>query len=112
VEAAVRRYALVLSTAGSEEVALRIARALVEGRLAACVNVLPGSRSVYRWAGRLAEEREWLLLVKTAEDLLASVRQTIRQLHDYELPEVLVLPIGGGDEAYLAWLEQSLEPRP
>lgn len=105
-----RRYAVVLTTAGSEEVASRIARALVERRLAACVNILPGARSFYRWRGGVSDDPEVLLVVKTAEDLLPAVQRAVRELHTYELPEGILLPVQGGDPAYLAWLEESLLP--
>lgn len=105
-----RRYALVLTTAETQEIAAGIARRLVERRLAACVNILPGARSIYRWRGSVSDEPEALLVVKTAEDLLPAVQRAVRELHTYELPEVLLLPIEGGDPAYLAWLEESLAP--
>ncbi len=105
-----RRYCVVLTTAGSEEVARRIARALVERRLAACVNVVPSVRSLYRWKGEVTEDEELLLVIKTAEDLFPSVRAAIRELHSYELPEAILLPIRDGDPGYLAWLEESLAP--
>ncbi len=105
-----RRYAVVLTTAGTEELAARIARALVERRLAACVNVLPGARSIYRWRGSVSDDKEVLLVVKTAEDLLPAIGRAVRELHSYELPEIALLRIEGGDPAYLAWLEESLAP--
>lgn len=97
-------YAVVLSSAGSREQASALARALVERGLAACVNVVGPVRSVYRWKGSIADEEEHLLLVKTREDLAPRVAAAVRELHSYELPEILVLPVRGGDPDYLAWL--------
>ena len=103
------QFVLVMTTAGSEEQAVQIARGLVERRLAACVNVSSLGCSVYRWDGKIQEEEEKLLIVKTSERLFERVRQTIRELHSYEVPEVLAIPIRGGDRDYLRWLGESLD---
>lgn len=103
-------YAVVLTTAGSDEVAERIARGLVERRLAACVNCVPGVVSTYRWRGEVARDEERLLVVKTRASRLPAVEAAIRELHDYELPEVLVLPVSGGSRAYLDWLAGEVDP--
>jgi len=95
----------VLSTCESEEQALRIARRLLERRLAACVNIVPGMTSVYRWKGAVEESREWLLVIKTRRELFGSLRAEIEREHSYEVPEVVALPIVDGAEAYLRWLE-------
>lgn len=83
-----------------------IARALVERRLAACVNVVPGVRSFYRWQGKLEEDQESTLLVKTRADRVEELTRAVRELHPYEVPEVIALPIeaGAGNPAYLAWV--------
>ena len=99
-------FALVLTTAGTDEEAQRIARALVEDRLAACVNVAPKVTSVYRWKGAVLTETEFLLLIKTRRELFPRVRETVRRLHSYELPEVLLIPIEGGEDNYLRWLAE------
>ena len=101
--------AVVFCTAGSEAEASRIAGALVERRLAACVNVVPGISSTYRWEGETKTDSEWLLIVKTRRDRLEDVSRAIRELHSYELPEIVMLDIGDGDAAYLAWIDASLE---
>lgn len=106
-ETPVGRFAVVLTTAGSEESARRLASALVERRLAACVNVVPGIASVYRWEGKVHTDDECLLIVKTRAERVAEVEATIRERHDYDLPEVLVLPVSGGSTAYLSWVEES-----
>jgi periplasmic divalent cation tolerance protein len=96
---------MVFSTVGSERNALRISRALVSARLAACVNVVPGIRSIYRWKGKTEEGREFLLIVKTRATNLSRVEETIRKLHTYEVPEILSLRIEKGSDRYLRWLE-------
>jgi periplasmic divalent cation tolerance protein len=103
------QFILVLTTAGSEEQAVQIGRGLVERRLAACVNVSSLGCSIYRWQGKIEEEEEKLLIVKTSERLFERVREAIRELHSYEVPEVLAIPIREGDKDYLRWLGESLE---
>lgn len=100
---------LVLTTAGSKEEAQRIARTLVERRLAACVNLVQRVESVYRWQGNIEEAEEWLLLIKTTSAAFERVRDAINELHSYELPECICLAIDGGSSAYLEWLEDSVE---
>jgi periplasmic divalent cation tolerance protein len=95
---------LVLTTVPSAEVGERIARALVEARLAACVNVLPAMLSVYRWKGEVQQETEHQLVIKTARRRLAALQEQLDQLHPYDLPEFLVLPVEDGDPAYLSWV--------
>ena len=93
---------LVLCTAPDEEVAARLARGLVDARLAACVNVIPGLRSFYRWKGAVAEDAELQLLIKTRRARLPALREWIAAHHPYEVPELLALAIEGGGAAYLA----------
>jgi len=100
---------IVLSTAGSENEARKIARQLVERRLAACVNIVSRIESTYRWQGKVESNQEWLLLIKTSADRFDSVRDAIRELHSYELPECIAIPIEDGSSEYLDWMEQSLE---
>lgn len=94
----------VLVTAPDAETGTRIARQLVEERLAACVNLLPGVRSIYRWQGAVEEDAEVLLVIKTAGERLSDVAARVKDLHPYALPEVVALPIVGGSAAYLDWL--------
>ena len=96
---------LILSTADKEELAKGIASALVETGEAACVNIVPGIQSIYRWKGEVCVEGEFLLLIKSTTERFEAVRKKIRQLHSYELPEIIALPINGGDPDYLSWLE-------
>ena len=95
---------IILSTAGERE-ARGIAQALVMQHLAACVNIIP-VESVYRWEGKLCEDREHLLIIKTVTSNADSVMHEIRNLHSYELPEMIVLPVSGGYPLYLQWLAE------
>lgn len=95
---------LVLTTTANREEAERIAHALVEERLAACVNVIGGVHSVYRWKNSVEAAEEVLLLIKTRDVAVDAVSERVHQLHSYEVPEFLVLEVGGGSEAYLAWI--------
>jgi periplasmic divalent cation tolerance protein len=98
---------VVLSTCGSAEEAERIARALVEGRLAACVNILPGLRSIYRWEGAIEDAQECLLLIKTTRDQFERLEAEVRRLHSYEVPELLAVQVVAGPEDYLNWITES-----
>ncbi len=100
---------VVGTTVGDEEQALLIARELVARRLAACVNVIPGMRSVYRWQGRICRDTEYLLLVKTLAGEYPAVAAAIRELHSYELPEILAFDVTRGDEGFLAWIRDSVD---
>jgi periplasmic divalent cation tolerance protein len=102
------RLVLATTTAPDLETAERIARRLVEDRLAACVQIVQGIRSVYRWQGRVQEEPEVLLLVKTAEPQLPRIESLLHQIHPYELPELAAVPISSGSAAYLRWLTECL----
>ena len=92
-------------TAGSEEEALNLGRALVEARLAACANVIPATTSVYWWEGAVRQEAESVLIVKTRDALVETVTERIRTLHGYECPCVLALPVAGGHHPFLDWIE-------
>ena len=95
---------VVLVTTPSPERAAEIARALVEERLAACGNVVPGLRSIYRWEGKVQDEPEALLLLKTTRARFEALRDRVLALHPYEVPEVIALPIEAGSARYLAWI--------
>lgn len=97
-------YCLVLSTCPDGEVAGRLARTLVEARLAACVNILPAVQSVYRWRGNIESATEQLLIAKIKAADYPAVEERIKALHSYELPEVIAVPLVGGLSAYLAWI--------
>jgi periplasmic divalent cation tolerance protein len=95
---------VVLVTTPSPERAAEIARALVEERLAACGNVVPGLRSIYRWEGKVQEDAEALLVLKTTRARFEALRDRVLALHPYEVPEVIALPVEAGSAPYLAWI--------
>ncbi|MBK9517030.1 MAG: divalent-cation tolerance protein CutA [Anaeromyxobacter sp.] len=95
---------VVLVTAPTAEVAAGLARALVEARLAACGTVVTGLRSIYRWEGRVHDEPEALLVLKTTRDRFEALRDEVLRLHPYDVPEVLALPVEAGAARYLAWV--------
>jgi|SRR5436305_8562691 periplasmic divalent cation tolerance protein len=95
---------LILSTCPNEESASRLAEALVSERLAACVNVLPSVKSVYRWEGAVETATEHLLLIKTTDARFPAVRARIVELHSYDTPEIIAVPITAGSESYMSWL--------
>ena len=99
---------VVFSTAGSQEEANRIARQLVERRLAACVTVVAGASSIYRWQGAIEEAGEWLLVIKSSRGLFDRLQAGIRKLHSYQTPEVIAVPIVDGAEEYLQWMDREL----
>jgi periplasmic divalent cation tolerance protein len=99
---------VVLSTCGTEEEAERLARALVEQRLAACVNVVPRVRSFYRWKGQIEDAAECLLVIKSSRPHFDRLRAALASAHSYEVPEVVALPILDGSPDYLKWLEDNL----
>ena len=100
---------LVLMTAGSQGEADRIASELVGARLAACVNVVPGITSVYRWQGEVQRDQEWLLVAKTRREALDRLVAHVRQIHSYDVPEVIALPVVDGSEAYLRWVDGEVD---
>ncbi|HUO05112.1 MAG TPA: divalent-cation tolerance protein CutA [Candidatus Binataceae bacterium] len=101
------RLIAVLTTTATEQQAAAIARTLVDERLAACVNIVGPIRSVYRWRAAVEDEREFLLVIKTRATLYVKAESRIRQLHSYEVPEVICLPIGRGAPPYVKWLLES-----
>jgi periplasmic divalent cation tolerance protein len=103
------RAIVVVTTVGTEEQAYAIARELVARRHAACVNVVPGIRSIYRWKGKICKDGELLLVVKTLESEFDSVAATIRELHSYELPEVLSFNVSHGEKNFLDWIQSSVD---
>jgi periplasmic divalent cation tolerance protein len=95
---------VVISTAPDEGLAFHLARTLVEERIAACVNCIPGVRSLYRWEGRLCDDHEILLVMKTTAACLPRLLSRLKDLHPYAVPEVVALPVIAGSEPYLAWV--------
>ena len=110
MQIAAHPYCVVLCTCPTTALADQIAQTLVAEQHAACVNILPGIQSVYRWQGKIARDNEVLLLIKTDEGHLAQVERCIRALHSYEVPEMIVLPISHGHAPYLNWITESVTP--
>lgn len=100
---------IVLTTCENSQDAQTIAETLVEKRLAACVNILPGLKSVYRWQGKVENAGELLLLIKTRRGLFEQLSAELARIHPYEVPEVIALPLIDGAPAYLGWLEKELK---
>jgi len=98
---------VVFVTCGSEEEALKIANALVEAHLAACVNLIAPVRSIYRWEGKIWDEKEWLLIIKTQKQRFEALEKRVRSLHSYSVPEIISLPITEGSSAYLNWIKEN-----
>ena len=101
---------IVLSTAGSEDEARKIAHHLVDHHLAACVNLVPRIESIYRWHGKVESSQEWLLVIKTTAERFPAVCNAIQELHSYELPECIVISVEDGSTEYLEWIADSLQP--
>jgi periplasmic divalent cation tolerance protein len=100
---------VVFVTCGSEEEALKIANALVDKHLAACVNLIAPIRSVYRWEGKIWDEKEWLLVIKTQKHKFEELEEKVKSIHSYSVPEIISLPIIEGSSAYLDWIRENTE---
>jgi periplasmic divalent cation tolerance protein len=103
---------VVVMTAANREEASRIAEMLVEARLAACVQILPEMQSVYRWQGEIARESEVMLLAKTTLDRFDDLDRSVREIHSYETPEIIALPVTAASEPYLDWLQEEVGSYP
>jgi len=101
---------VVLSNCSSREEADRIAQGLVEERLAACVNIIDGVRSVYHWQGKIVTGQETMLVIKSRRELFANLQQRLAAMHSYEVPEAIAIPVVDGLPAYLDWMERELAP--
>lgn len=104
------RATAIVTTVETEEQANLISRELIARRQAACVNIVPGVRSVYRWQGKIVSDQEFLLIAKTRESEFEAVAETIRELHTYDVPEILTFDVGRGDETFLDWIFASTDP--
>jgi periplasmic divalent cation tolerance protein len=106
-------FVVVLVTVPSEDVAVKLANALVSEKLAACVNILPSVRSIYSWQGTVCDDSELLCVLKSRRTLFAALRNRVLALHPYDVPEIIALPLADGDGAYLTWLRaETSPPRP
>jgi len=94
----------VYMTAGSDDEAKAIARALVETKRAACVNIIAGMRSIYEWDGKIQEDTEWVVIAKTTADRVPELIEAVKELHSYECPCIVSLPVAGGNAAFLDWI--------
>lgn len=106
-----KQYAVLYCTTNSIEDAEQIATALVERRLAACVNIIPSITSVYRWEDKICRDAEVLMVIKTQESRIPKVEEAIRSLHSYQTPELIALPVKYGMKEYLKWIDASLARR-
>lgn len=106
------QYLLILNTCPDKETAIKVANTLVRKRQAACVNVVPGLTSVYHWQGQIETSEEHLLIIKSTQAAYAEVESTLREIHPYELPEVIAVPIEAGLESYLAWIGHNVTATP
>jgi len=101
-------FAIILTTVSAVEEGESIANILVEKQLASCVNIIPNISSLYRWEGQIQSESEVLLLIKTTKDLEAEVYREVQNVHSYDIPELITLPITNGSDAYLDWMTNSV----
>lgn len=105
-------HVIVLMTASSADEAERIAKALVEARLVACCNIIPQIRSIYRWQGSIHDEAEVMMVAKTRQDRLPDLIAKVRSIHSYDVPEIIATPIVAGLDAYLSWIDESVQEPP
>ncbi len=101
---------LVFTTFGTEDDAARVVRALLDERLIACGNLLPGARSIYRWQGEVKDEREIVVLMKTRKQDWSALQSRLHELHPYEVPECIAVRVAAGAPRYMEWLDQQLQP--
>ena len=102
---------VVVTTVGTEDEANRLAREIVSRRHAACVNIVPVARSVYRWKGKVCEDSEFLLVIKSAAEEYPAIEVAIRELHSYELPEILAFRVSDGEPSFLNWIAESVDKK-
>jgi len=101
------QFVVVLVTCGTEEEAVKVARAVVEERLAACTNLISPVRSIYQWEGKICDDREWLLIIKTRQERYKQLEEKVKSLHSYSVPEIISLPILEGSSSYLEWVRET-----
>ena len=103
------KYHIAVTTCPTLEIATQLANDVIEQQLAACVNIIPAIKSVYKWKGKIEHDNESLLIIKTMKQQLASLEKLVLKLHPYETPEFISMPIESGSKAYLDWITTSLE---
>jgi periplasmic divalent cation tolerance protein len=103
---------LIFCMADSPDLARRIGTHLVENRLAACANILPGVRSIYRWEGKICDEEETLVLIKSTAERFEEIRMAIKSIHSYQVPEIIAVSLAAGDAEYLSWLRRNVDLQP
>jgi periplasmic divalent cation tolerance protein len=103
---------LVVTSVGTEQQAVEISEELIARRLATCINIVPCLRSIYRWKGKVCEDTEYLLLIKTPQKLFEDVSSAIREFHSYELPEILAVPVTAAEENFHRWVLEMVSPGP
>jgi periplasmic divalent cation tolerance protein len=101
-------YLIVFCTVPNENVAHKISKSLVSENLAACVNIVKNVRSIYRWESEICDEGELLLIIKTTVETYESLEEKIQNIHPYEVPEILAIPVFRGNESYLAWIDENM----
>jgi len=106
------KISVVMTSVGTEQQAVEISEELITRRLATCINIVPCLRSIYRWKGKVCEDTEYLLLIKTPEKLFEQVSSAIREYHSYELPEILAIPVTAAEANFHQWVLQMVEPEP
>jgi periplasmic divalent cation tolerance protein len=104
-------YLLVMMTAPSEAEAAELGRSVVAEKLAACCNILPGVRSIYRWRGKISDEAEVLCILKTRRELFDKLKARLKELHSYEVPEIIGINIEAGLDSYLQWILENTESK-
>jgi periplasmic divalent cation tolerance protein len=106
------KISVVMTSVGTEQQAVEISEELISRRLATCINIVPCLRSIYRWKGKVCEDTEYLLLIKTPEKLFEQISSAIRECHSYELPEILAVPVTAAETSFHQWVLQMAEPDP
>jgi periplasmic divalent cation tolerance protein len=106
------KISVVMTSVGTEQQAVEISEELISRRLATCINIVPCLRSIYRWKGKVCEDTEYLLLIKTPEKLFEQISSAIREYHSYELPEILAVPVTAAETSFHQWVLQMAEPDP
>jgi periplasmic divalent cation tolerance protein len=105
-------HTIIISTVADQATAELIARRVLQQRLAACINIIPGVTSIYRWQGEIEKSSELILLIKSRADHIDAITETIRSLHPYQLPEIIALPLTAGLPAYFDWIDNQLDTAP